>query len=80
VGRKRPGSFVKDNQQHTFLNWLVLHGGQEEAGLLRRTRSTAYISELIGFAWVGRKRPGSFAKPYPKQKYALSIVVGPVRG
>jgi hypothetical protein len=40
--------------------------GQEEADLLRKGLSTAYISELVGFAWLGRKKPGSFVEPESK--------------
>jgi hypothetical protein len=55
--------------------------GQEEAGSLRGTRSTAYISELIRCCMVGRKRPCSFAKPDRKQKcMPKARNVGPVSG
>jgi hypothetical protein len=30
---------------------------------------TAYISEFIGFAWLSRKRPGSFVKDYQQQTF-----------
>jgi hypothetical protein len=43
-----------------------LHGGQGEAGFLRKTLSKAYISEMIGFCIGGQEEADLLRKTFSK--------------